>query len=145
MFHQQNISTACNDLKCLAGCCSGNQCYTVITDNDGSSVGDKCTYHDEEPETDTAPVTSSNSGSLIIPDSDDEIKIDDSNDLYNMTKNSPCYIGDTEGDRDDNNEDSSIDEVYSDYQTGPHEMGHGELYDDPDTLICPGDRVQYCE
>ena len=24
-------------------------------------------------------------------------------------------------------------------------MGHGELYDDPDTLICPGDRVEYRE
>ena len=88
-------------------------------------------------------MTSSDSRSLFVPVSDDDIKNGDSNDLYNMTENNTCYIGDTEGDRDDNNEDSSVDEVYSDYQTGPHEIGHGELYDDPDTLICPGDRREY--
>ena len=111
----KNVSTACNDPKCSAGCCSGNQYCTVITDNDGSSVDNACTYHDEEPETDTTSVTSSNSESLFLPDNDDDIKIDDSDDLYSMRKNNLCYIGDTEGDRDDNNEDSSVDEVYSDY------------------------------
>ena len=56
-------------------------------------------------------VTSSNLGSLFVPDSDDDIKIDDSDDLYNMTEHNPCYIGDTKGDRDDNDEDSNVDEI----------------------------------
>jgi hypothetical protein len=142
----QNDPAGCNDPKCSAGCCSGNNYCTVITDSDDVSVGDERPYHDEDTEAETMSVTSNESGSVFVPDSDEDIEIDSSDALYDVTiENSPCYEGDTERNEDDNDEDSSVEEVYSDYQTGPNEMKDGGIHDDPDTLICPGDRVEYRE
>ena len=106
---------------------------------------------------------SNDSDSSYCPEYDDEVEHDDSHKLYDVepsednphTSNMCCNQNDVadyedassvvETDVDDN---SSVDEMYSDFKTnhvrcGFHKDDDRDSPDDTDNLVCPGDMLEY--
>ena len=123
--------------------CNFIQCDHRVSDNNQSEDEEMCDNLEES--SDEESVLSRDSDETFAP-SDNDIEIDDTHKLYGDD-----YL---ESRRDLSEDDSSVEEMYSDYtrhkcreaKSKSTDLNCSE-YDECDTaqnLICPGDVIQYC-